>query len=673
MNAILRFDLQLYKRSIVSYIALAFLLSIGIFAGKNFNLSAGEGVYLNSPYTTGFLTAILSLIIIFIATIVGSQLLFKEWDGRFDLIVFTTAVSKREYLFGRFSAYFLTVLFCFSCFYLGFIVGQTLRVGTEIKPGLELIYYIYPFFLFGFINALFVCGFLSLVAWTSRNKMLVVISGLLLYVLYIVLLMFSNSPFMSGSLPQSALAQTSSALLDPFGVSPYFQNSSNFTIEERNTQLVPLTGVFLLNRIIFTFLAFSCLYIAQSQFSFSTSKRTKRKLKVITQSDWVNDPVGKIPTKSPSFDLRSQLQAIVSFAKIDLVYIFKGILLPASSLILLFFLGMEMNGDIEKGIRMPQNFASSGLLATTINKNFFLLGALFITYFSNEIFWRSYSSGFSLIQNSTYNHSQKLKGHWASLSLLVIFFTAILVIEALVFQISYGYFKFDFKAYLGIIVFNTLPLMLVAGVTLMLNAIIKNKYIALGVTVFFTIIFTTPISKMITEITLFRFLSGFNGGWSDFNGYGSYLLPFFERWLFGLAVVIFLWLLFYLTKQKVKRTWEWSYLLLPLIIAVLFGFSFMKGFISSNEQADIKKAVAYEQHYKKLQYLPQPSITSVKTRIDLFPENLSYTIHGTYVLKNKTDKPISSILFNFPEDLAISKATFLYRGREHIIDRSFQW
>lgn len=59
--------------------------------------------------------------------------------------------------------------------------------------------------------------------------------------------------------------------------------------------------------------------------------------------------------------------------KLDLVYVFKSVLLPASSLLLVFAVGMEMYGEIEKGIRMPQRYASSGLLAGIIHENFHVL------------------------------------------------------------------------------------------------------------------------------------------------------------------------------------------------------------------------------------------------------------------------------------------------------------
>jgi hypothetical protein len=50
-----------------------------------------------------------------------------------------------------------------------------------------------------------------------------------------------------------------------------------------------------------------------------------------------------------------------------------------------------------------QKYAGSGLMASTINENFHLLGLLIAAYFLNDLYWRSLSSGFFLIENSTFS------------------------------------------------------------------------------------------------------------------------------------------------------------------------------------------------------------------------------------------------------------------------------
>ncbi len=82
---------------------------------------------------------------------------------------------------------------------------------------------------------------------------------------------------------------------------------------------------------------------------------------------------------------------------------------------------MEMYAEIEKGIRLPQKYASSGLMAVTISENFHLLGLLIVAYFINDLYWRSQLSGFLLIEKSTYFSRNKLSGHLISSGILLFF------------------------------------------------------------------------------------------------------------------------------------------------------------------------------------------------------------------------------------------------------------
>lgn len=105
MITIFMFDIKKYLKQIQTYVVSVLLLCFGWFAGANFGLSVGEGVYLNSPYTIGFMLGMLSLSVVFIATVTGTQLLFKEWDVRFDQILFSTPLSRRSFTKGRFLSF----------------------------------------------------------------------------------------------------------------------------------------------------------------------------------------------------------------------------------------------------------------------------------------------------------------------------------------------------------------------------------------------------------------------------------------------------------------------------------------------------------------------------------------------------------------------------------------
>ncbi len=658
MNSIVRLEIVNTSRSWLTYFFVVILVLSGVFSGNKFTLTAGEGIYLNSPYSIGFMLGMLSLSIIFFAILYSTQFLFKEWDAKFDLVFFSLPFSKMTYLSGKFWFFYLKTFFSFLLLVLGFVIGQTLRSGNEIKSGFNLWHYLYPLMIFGLINSFFVCSFLFFTAYTTRKKLLVVVGGLLLYVLYMVLLVFSNSPFMSGSTPQSIEAQQISALLDPFGLSAYFFEAGVFSVQQKNSLIVPLSGWLLINRTAFFLVSILFLTIAFRLFSFSirTGKRANKRNELETPQ--IPGDLDNFQTQKPDFGIVAGLKSVLSFLKTDLTYLFKSITIVAVSILLVFYLGMEMFAEIDKGIRLPEKYVSSGLMATSVSSNFHLLGLLILAYFVNDLYWRSHGSNFLLIEKSTYFSNSKLAGHILSVSILLIFLTGILILEGLIFQFSYSYTRIDCYAYWGVVVFNTFPLILFSAFLLLINDNISNRYISLGVSVVSVFVLASPFSKTIIKYPLFHIFSGYNGVFSDFNGYGIYLSAFSQRLLFGLGFIGFLWFLNDFAKTKKWNIRKSIFVSALIILSVLNGVLFMKGYVPQDKESTILEAVHYEKSFRAYENKPQPTITDVVAKVHLFPSQNAYQIEGEYVLKNQTKFPIHKVLINFSPDLTIESAVF---------------
>lgn len=660
MNVLFLFEVKRLVKHWPAYLIAIILVLIGIFCGNQFNLTVGEGIYLNSPYTIGFMTGMLSLVIIFFAIIYANQILFKDWDSKFDILIFSYPFSKRTYLQGKFLTFFLQTFLSFTFLMIGFVIGQNLRTGSEIKIYYNFWHYFYPLLIFGGINCFLVCSFLFFISFSTKKKLLVVVGGLFLYVLYMIILVFSNSPFMSGSLPQSLETQQLSALIDPFGISSYFFEARTLSAKQKNEIIVSFSGYLLINRMVFLIISMLFLLLSYRLFSFSTFYQNKSKNKNknhITNASFTKN-LWRFSTTKSVFGISVEIKSILSFAKIDLIYLFKSITIVAVSILLLFFVGMEMYAEIEKGIRLPQKYASSGLMSTTISGNFHLFGMLIIIYFINDLYWRSHSSGFSMIEKSSYFSKSKLSGHFISISILLFFLTAIQILEGLIFQLIYNYFHIDWNAYLGTVLFNAFPLILFSAFILLINDNIKNRFVALGVSVLVGFTFAGPISKKIISYPLLRIFSDYKGVYSDFNGYGIYVSAFAERLFFGLGLIAFLWLI-----NKWIKTQKWNvkqiiFTVIILSLGIFTGNLFMKGYIPQNEDEKIVQSGQYEHKFKQYENLPQPTIIDVITEIQLYPSENSYKVNGTYKLVNQTDKPIKKILINFHPNLNIESAVF---------------
>ena len=131
MNTIFKFELIQSTKRWFTAVFTVVLIIVGVFCGNKFNLSAGEGIFLNSPYTIGFMMGMLSLSIIFLGILYANQLLFKEWDAKFDVLFFSLPISKNAYLKGKFWALYLKTITSFGLLIIGFVLGQNFRTGPK--------------------------------------------------------------------------------------------------------------------------------------------------------------------------------------------------------------------------------------------------------------------------------------------------------------------------------------------------------------------------------------------------------------------------------------------------------------------------------------------------------------------------------------------------------------
>ena len=651
MKAVFLFDLQSYFKRWGFGLVLLMILVLAYFAGQTARFSVSEDVFHDSPYQISFITALVSLVTIFFSTVFASQLVLKEFDNRFELLFFSTPITRTDYVFGRYLALLSISFLTSALFTVSFLCGQLSAVTAFNSGAFSIIHYIFPLVLFTLVNTFFTTSFLSLVGWVSKSRMMIYVSGLLLYILYMVTLLFSSSPFMAQSLPQSEQAKWISAITDPFGLSAFFYQTSLWPVAQRNSDLVSLDGIFIANRIMVVGISCLFLFTCTRKFSSDTKKTSAKpqRSREITETA-SNQQYQFTPTFNNG---RAQLAALSSFVKINLIYALKSIPFVLTILILLFAVGMEMYAEIEKGIRIPQKYATSGLMATTIIQNFHFIAVIITVYYSHDLFWRSRNANFNLIENSTANTKYGFLAQWISVSALLCIFSLALVAEGIAFQLMYGYNAIESGVYINVIIFNTLPLILLCGFVLSLQRLIRQKYVALGLTALFALVMATSLGKKALPVPLLRFLNTISIDYSDMNGFGTYRLLFIERLFFGLLLLFTVFLLLHTGHKKIKSLKFLLSLTLLILMAVYTGLRVTDGYMPKSEEIELNSRADYEKQFRKYQNLPQPTVTDVKTTIELFPEENRYRVNGIYSIRNKTSSPIDTLIVNFTEGFSI--------------------
>lgn len=661
MKTIFLFDLKSYCKNRRFLLLVTVVLVFGIFGGSNARFTLSENLAYNSPYQIAFITGFLSLTTVFFATLFSAQLALKEIDFNLNLIYFSLPITKKQFLWSRFLSIFILSFGFTLMLTIGFFTGREFASSAMKSVNFNLFFYLIPTIVFSAINTFLLVSITTVIAWFTKNKLFVYVGGLLLYVCYMVSLLFSGSPFMANQLPQSKHTQLISAIFDPFGLSAFFYQTSLLSIEQRNTEFIPISGILLFNRIGIILISILLLILATKKFSIS--KKVKS-----TKSNQVSSEISSIkPFKFVTSEKSAKvtLQSLFSFTKMNWIYAVKSIPFVLIILILLFAVGMEMYAEIEKGIRLPQKYASSGLMVSTIIQNFYALGALVLVFYGNDLYWRSKNSNFNYIEESTSNFRTKFWSIWLTLIILAFVFTIVLILEGIAFQLLYDYSFIEWNVYAKVFLFTTFPLILVSGFTLLLQKLIKNKYLSLAVSGVFILLMTTSLGKMIVKHPLLKFLYSINFNYSDMNGFGSYENAFQQRLFFGSVIVLFLMYIVHQSKKSISKFSFWLMTICCIGFTFYFGKSILSDYIPKDNNSAETAQANYEKQFRNFQNKPQPTITEVTARVDLFPSENAYSIKGSYVLENRAQQPVDEILVNFPDGFMIRKAV-LYTEKDAI-------
>ncbi|UOK41390.1 MULTISPECIES: ABC transporter permease/M1 family aminopeptidase [Flavobacterium] len=669
MKTVFWFDLQGYFKRWGFYVVVLLIFAFGVFGGQNARFSVGENVFYNSPYQVGFITAFISLTTIFFSTLFVAQLAIKEVDNRFEQIYFSAPIQKKQFLSGRYASVLIVSLLCTIVLTVSFFIGQATNSRILESGHFNLTHYLVPMLYFTVINTIFVTAVLCVVAWFTKSKMPIYVSGLLLYIFYMVALVFSSSPFMAQSLPQSEKTKFISGILDPFGLSAFFNQTAQWTVEQRNSAIIGFDGVFLGNRAGALLMAFVLLYIAFRDYSF-TAKTKYKKVGLSEENQEITAiPFTFVDTKE---GLKVKMMALVSFVKINLIYIFKSIPFVLIVLALLFAVGMEMYAEIEKGIRIPQKYATSGLMVSTIIQNFYVLGVIVVVFYTHDVFWRSKNVNFNLIENSTSNAKTQFWAHWLTLLFVIASFSLVLIVEGIAFQFLYGYPVLEWSLYSRVLLFTTLPLFVLSGFLLAIQKLVRQKYVALGLAALFAFVMATSLGKKLVAVPFLKFLYSINFDYSDMNGFGSYEGFFIYRLMFGFLLLAILFYVVTLRKFHFRKV----YIYLTLFVLGLSAFGLRhkisEGYLPKDENSQWLAQADYEKQFSRYQNLPQPTITDVKTTVELFPERNSYTVEGTYILENKTERNIEKILIGFSDGFMVAKADFQFNYEVQTVVSQYQ-
>ncbi|MBS7252340.1 ABC transporter permease/M1 family aminopeptidase [Flavobacterium branchiicola] len=642
-----------FYASYIIYLILGFFVS----AFANFSFS---GAYKNSPFVLTYAIGLLSLMTIFSATLQAAQSFLKEYETKFDAIIFSTPISKFHFLGSKFITAFVIAVSSFGMFIIGMILGHQLSSFPkgEIGP-FEILNYIWPYLVIVIPNILLCLSILATLAWLTRSKLFIYVGGLFIYILYIAGSIFSNSPLFANASPSSAKAMSLAAKIDPFGLAAFLEQTRYWTSIQKNTQLISLSGNFLFNRILWIFISFLLLFVSYKLFSF---RKTKTKKVKTIKTDTKEIKVFSVSIPKQEFKTSKHNWAVFkSNLKMDIYLVLKGIPFLLIALLFSGLLMIEISDEIDGGIRLAENITNTALMISTIMDRIPFILILILLFYSSELLNRSENSKFEMLENTApYSPFIVLLSKLTALYVIPLILIGISILIGIGFQIINAKAPIETGLYLSMFYYIGFPLFLISILVISIQTFIKNRYLGLAISAFIVLLFCTGIGEQLgISHPLFRFGDSFKREYFDLNGFGSYTFPFHISMLynFGLALILLtltgiLWKRNVTILKTIRRNsfnaFQKTTFAFGSILFIGFGsYLFYKTnieypYLTKDDQNNWSEQ--YEKQFKKYTNLAQPTIFAVKSKVDLFPEENRYEVKGTYELVNNSEKAIDSLL-----------------------------
>ncbi|NET33130.1 MAG: hypothetical protein F6K19_14100 [Cyanothece sp. SIO1E1] len=395
---LLRFEVLYQSKQRALPIACLLFFCLGYFLGKSGNAPAM--VDFNAPFQVSYFTGNMSLMSVFIIMFFAVNGVIRDSKDRMEALIYSTAVQKADFFWSRFIGVFLFSLFAFSLFLPGFLAGVSFSGldATRIAP-FQWQTYLWPFFVIMLPNVFICTSVLFSVSLLSKSNVATYAAAILMYLLYFIVGIYSNSPMFASSIPASAEQMTRAALADPFAISTFFEHTQFWTPFDKSKLRMSFSGNYVWNRLLWIGFSFILLGLTYRLFSFrkTTKKKRQKSSQAITQSTVKLYQSAKIRINSST-----QWRAFWYSVKMDVFEIIQS--LPFLAVLFTLFAALVFELYVrffEGGFHGDNWLPFTNLVIESVIEIIPTLSKILIVFYSGELIWKARDRKFDGILNAT--------------------------------------------------------------------------------------------------------------------------------------------------------------------------------------------------------------------------------------------------------------------------------
>ena len=657
------FEFRYQTRNPVFWVAVVLfvLLSFGAVASENVQLGNTANIHKNAPWVIVQANLVFAVIYMFVTTAFVANVVIRDDETGFGPMVRATRVTKFDYLIGRFTGAYLAALLSFAAVPIGMWLGSLMPwVDKQTLGPTMFSAYLYAYAWSA--SVLFLSSAIFFALATVTRSMMWTYVGV---VAFIVLRSIFSQLLSRQGLEQMA------AFWEPNGVAAFGLATRYWTASERNTLLPAIGGLILWNRLAWTAIGFGFLGLAYMLFRFETgraSKRQRREAKLAGRVAEAAAPPPAKPLAKPAFGPATAWAQLWARTRLDMGQVFKSpayfVLLALAGLLSVANLWLSTDISTLYGGR---TYPVTRVMIGALNGSFTAMVLIIAIYYAGELVWRERERRTAEIVDST------AVPDWAfiapktlAISLVLISTYAISIAVGMAIQLIKGFADLQIGEYLlWWIVPKSIEAILFAVLAIFIQAMSPHKFIGWGVMVVF-LISTTVMVNLGLEHNLYQYGSGPNTPLSDMNGQGRFWAGAYWFRLYWSAFALILLILAYglwprgterrflpRLRRLPSRLTGGAGVLLALAVVVFAGtgvFIFVNTNLWNhyrnhleNErfQADAEKALW------RYASTPEPTITTVKLDVQLYPRGPKVETRGSYVIENRTGAPLTEAHIGF--------------------------
>ncbi|GAA4447799.1 M1 family aminopeptidase [Nibrella saemangeumensis] len=665
-----RFEFRYQLRHASTWLLFAVFLLFGFMILRLVTLT--DGTYLNAPGTIAFFTVFGSVIWVVIGGVVAGDAATRDIQMRMHPLTYTTPVSKSTYLGARFLAALVLNTLILLTLYAGMLLSF---YGPGAKTQL-----IGPFQLASYLTNYAFLVLPTVIATTAIQFTFAALSGRAIasYIASIAIIIFSQ---FGGTTVRFALEwKVLGSLMDLLGTS-IIMEMEGWTPIDKNTRLVLLEGTWLWNRVMwfgitagalaFTYVRFQIGHVTTGK-RLSLFRRRSEPLRsggaLLDTSPTRNAETRRIsvPSYLRDFAFATQVRQVLAIAGTSFRAMAKswgGLTLVAGLAIgtglfateYMEWLGVPLFARTEEVLRIIAPPLSS------IQTQWIIIPLLTIFY-AGELVWREREAGLHELSDTTPVLEWVLfLGKFMSLALLITIWVGLLMVAGIINQLVMGYHQFEMdvyvKALFGIQLTNYL---LFALLVFVIHVLVNQKYIG-HMVAFGAYGFILFASMLGVEHNLLIYASDTGWSYSDMQGFGPFVKPwlwfklYWASWAFLLAVVATLFWVrskeggirarIHLAQHRFGH-YKLASLLAVALVAGSAGFMFyntnlLNPYVTQSGRKAIR--AEYEQRYGQYEYTLQPVLARTQLHVEIYPDEQTSDIRGTYQLVNRSKVAIESI------------------------------